>query len=138
MKPTLLTLLNYFLSHWLRHLRFKICTFLKNRRTIPQLSVNLQVQNLRFMHKLPRATTLRTLLLILMFSSLHINNLFLKILIGMGNIQIHFIGIFYVFRLLKRYYDNMRRFQHFKTLFWIEVYLTCKFVTLEENIRQKL
>ena len=32
----------------------------------------------------------------------------------------------------------MRSFQHFKTLYnSVEVYLTCKFVTLEENIRQK-
>jgi len=38
---------------------------------------------------------------ILMFNSLHINNLFFKILIGMGNIQIHFTETFYVFRLLK-------------------------------------
>ena len=36
-----------------------------------------------------------------MFSSLHIDNLFFKILIGLGNIQIHFTGTFNAFRLLK-------------------------------------
>jgi len=71
-----------------------------------------------------------------MFSSLHINNLFFKILIGMGNIQINFTGTFYVFRLLKAI-TTIWEGSNILKLYSVEVYQTCKFVTLEENIRQK-
>ena len=56
--------------------------------------------------------------------------------VGMGKSQIRFTEIFNVFNVLM-IYDNMRRFQHLK-FFSVDVcfFQTCKFVTLEENIKQ--
>ena len=71
-----------------------------------------------------------------MFSSLHINNLFSKILIGMGNIQIHFTGTFNVFRHLKGI-TTISEGSKISKLYSVEVYQTCKLFTLEENIMQK-
>ena len=71
-----------------------------------------------------------------MFSSLHINNLFFKILIEMGNIQIHSTGTFNVLRLLKGS-TTIWEGSNILKIYSVEVYQTCKSVTLEKNIRQK-
>ena len=54
----------------------------------------------------------------------------------MGNIQIHFTGTFNVFRLLKGI-TTIWEGSNILKLYSVEVYQTCKFLTLEENISQK-
>jgi len=54
----------------------------------------------------------------------------------MGNIKIHFTGTFNVFRLLKGITTIWEGFNILK-LYSVEVYQTCKSVTLKETIRQK-
>ena len=54
----------------------------------------------------------------------------------MGNIQIHFTETFNAFRLLKGI-TTIWEGSNILKLYSVEVYQTCKFVTLEENIRQK-
>ena len=54
----------------------------------------------------------------------------------MGNNQIQFTWTFYVFRLLKGI-TTIWEGSNILKLYSVEVYQTCKFVTLEENIRQK-
>ena len=54
----------------------------------------------------------------------------------MGNIQIHFEWNFNVFRLLKGV-TTIWEGSNILNLYSVEVYQTCKSVTLEENIRQK-
>ena len=56
------------------------------------------------------------------------------ITIGMGKSQIRFTETFNVFRVLKRFYDKWELSNVLK-LYIVEVcfYLTCKFVTIEEN-----
>ena len=54
----------------------------------------------------------------------------------MGNIQIHFTETFNVFRLLKDI-TTIWEGSNILKLYSVEDYQTCKFVNLEENIRQK-
>ncbi len=54
----------------------------------------------------------------------------------MGNNQIQFTWTFYVFRLLKDI-TTIWECSNILKLYSVELYQTCKFVTFEENIRQK-